>query len=138
MTTRQTAFPACDVQHAIEKLPELVNSDEELRWRGKYTSCDLMLQLGDIPYYLRIVNGEITRHDRGPLLMRCWSFAISGPEESWAKFWLPYPPPHFHDLFALTKRGGLRLAGDIRPLMTNLLYFKGVLSAPRRHTEHVA
>ena len=42
------------------------------------------------------------------------------------------PPPHFHDLFALAKRGEFRIEGDFYPLMSNLLYLKAVLAAPRR------
>lgn len=134
MASGRSGFSVGAMQHAMDRLPALVNGDEALRRRGKHTSCELMLELGEAAYYLRIANGELTNLDRGPLLMRCWSFAISGTEESWEKFWRPIPPPHFHDLFALTKQGGLKLLGDIRPLMTNLLYFKGVLSAPRRMT----
>jgi hypothetical protein len=34
-------------------------------------------------------------------------------------------------MFALAKRGEFRIEGDFRPLLTNLLYFKGVLATPR-------
>ena len=35
-------------------------------------------------------------------------------------------------LFALFKRGLLRIEGDLHPFMANLLYIKDVLAAPRR------
>ena len=34
-------------------------------------------------------------------------------------------------VLALDKFGEFRIEGDFRPLMTNLLYFKGLLEAPR-------
>jgi hypothetical protein len=115
----------------IVKLPEFVNGNPHLLCRGRYLSTDVMLEVGQVPFHLSIVQGRIEGLLRGPLLMRSWSFAIRGRDEAWRKFWAPRPDPRFHDIFALAKFGEFRIEGDFRPLMTNLLYFKSLLEAPR-------
>lgn len=116
----------------VDRIPDLVNGDAALVQRGRYTNADFLFEVGTIPCYVAVKEGRIAALQRGPALMRSWSFAIRGGAEAWRQFWLPEPPPHFHDIFALAKRGEFRIEGDFRPLMTNLLYFKGLLAAPRR------
>ena len=134
----KTISPGTDrsaVQDMIAKLPELVNRDAALLRRGRYLDLDVLIEIGDVPYYVSIENGRIARLDRGPLLMRSWALAFRGPEDAWRQFWQPFPPPHFHDIFALAKAGQFRIEGDVHPLMANLLYFKDLLAAPRRLAE---
>lgn len=121
----------------IERLPELVNHDAVLLRRGRYLHLDILIEVGAVPYYVSIAGGRIARLDRGPLLMRSWTLAFRAPDDAWRQFWQPYPPPHFHDIFALAKAGQFRIEGDVQPLMANLLYFKDVLAAPRRLVEGV-
>ena len=116
----------------IERLPELVNHDEVLLRRGRYLDLDILIEVGAVPYHVSIEAGRIAQLVRGPLLMRSWAIAFRGPEEAWRQFWQPFPPPHFHDIFALAKAGQFRIEGDVHPLMANLLYFKEMLAAPRR------
>lgn len=115
----------------IDGIPDLVNSDAALVRRGRYMSAEFLLEIGSVPCFVSVSEGRIVALQRGPVLMRSWSFAIRGGAEAWRQFWLPEPPPHFHDIFALAKRGEFRIEGDFHPLMTNLLYFKGLLAAPR-------
>lgn len=115
----------------MAKLPELVNGDAVLQLRGRYLYADLMMEIGGTPYYVTVADGRVTRCDRGPLIMRSWAFAVRGAEPVWREFWRPMPRPLFHDIFALAKRGEFRIEGDVRPLMTGVLYFKGLLAAPR-------
>ena len=121
-----------DLAAMVEKLPDLVNGDAALVRRGRTLTVDVLIEIGATPYYLSIERGRVARIERGPLLTRSWSLAIRGSEHAWRQFWLPMPPPHFHDLFALAKRGEFRIEGDFYPLMSNLLYFKALLAAPRR------
>jgi hypothetical protein len=116
----------------IERLLELVNHDAALVRRGRYLDLDILIEIGAVPYYASIAGGRIARLDRGPLLMRSWALAFRAPDDAWRQFWQPLPPPHFHDIFALAKRGQFRIEGEIHPLMANLLYFKDLLAAPRR------
>jgi hypothetical protein len=115
----------------IERLPELVNRNAALLRRGRYLDLDILIEIGAVPYHASIVGGRIARLDRGPLLMRSWALAFRGPDEAWRQFWQPFPPPHFHDIFALAKCGQFRIEGDFHPLMANILYFKDMLAAPR-------
>jgi len=121
-----------DLAAMVENLPDLVNGDAALVRRGRTLTVDVLIEIGATTYYLSIERGRVARIERGPLLTRSWSFAIRGSEHAWRQFWLPMPPPHFHDLFALAKRGEFRIEGDFYPLMSNLLYFKALLAAPRR------
>jgi hypothetical protein len=116
----------------IGRLPELVNRNAVLLRRGRHLDLDILIEIGIVPYYVSIERGRIARLDRGPLLMRSWTLAFRGRDDAWRQFWQPFPPPHFHDIFALAKRGEFRIEGDVHPLMANLLYFKDVLAAPRR------
>jgi hypothetical protein len=124
-----------DLCRRIEALPDLVNGDPFLVHRGRFLSVEVLLDLGALPYHLAIERGRIAALERGPLLMRSWRFAIGGSEAAWRQFWLPVPPPHHHDIFALMKCGEFRIEGELYPLMANLLYFKDVLAAPRRLAE---
>jgi hypothetical protein len=121
----------------IERLPQLVNGDAVLLRRGHYLDLDILIEIGVVPYYVSIVGGRIAQLDRGPLLMRSWALAFRGSDDAWRQFWQPFPPPHFHDIFALAKAGQFRIEGDVHPLMANLLYFKDMLAAPRRLAEDV-
>jgi hypothetical protein len=120
-----------DLAALIDRIPELVNGDAALVRRGRLTSVDLMLEVGAIPYYLSVRDGQVAGCQRGPLVMRSWSFAVRGSGQAWQKFWQLLPPPRFHDIFALAKFDEFRIEGDFRPLMTNLLYFKELIASPR-------
>jgi hypothetical protein len=128
--TVNSAAPA-HVSALAERLPELVNANAALLRRGRHLTVDIMIEIAGATYYLSIDRGRIGAIERAPIVMKSWSFAVRGGEEAWQKFWQPYPPPHFHDIFALAKQGAFRIDGDYQPLMTNLLYFKGLLAAPR-------
>jgi hypothetical protein len=116
----------------IDSIPALVNGDSAMVRRGRYTSAEFLMEVGSMPCFVSVSDGRIAALQRGPVLMRSWSFAIRGDEQAWRQFWRPFPPPQFHDIFALVKRGEFRIEGDFHPLMTNLLYFKELLAAPRR------
>jgi len=126
---------AADLAHGLEALPRLVNTDARLVERGRFVSLELRIDLGAVPYQLVFERGRIAAVERGPFPLRSWRFAVRGGEDAWRQFWLPCPPPHCHDIFALAKRGDFRIEGDLYPLMANLLYFKAVLAAPRRLAE---
>ena len=115
----------------VERLPDLVNGNEALLRRGRYLTADIMIEIGSKPFYISIDRGRISALEHGPVVMKSWAFAVRGSEEAWWKFWEPYPPPHFHDIFALAKQGAFRIEGDYQPLMTHLLYIQGFLAAPR-------
>jgi hypothetical protein len=116
----------------VEQLADLVNGDEALLRRGRYLTIDIMIEIDAQAYFVAIEHGRVVGIHRGPAIMKSWTFAVRGSSEAWDKFWQPLPPPNFHDIFALAKLGAFRIEGDYRPLITNLLYFKALLAAPRR------
>jgi hypothetical protein len=121
-----------DLVARLERLPALVNGDSRLVARGRHVSLGFGLELGPLPYAITIDRGRIAALERGPFLLRSLTFLLRGGETAWRKFWEPVPEPHYHDIFALAKRGELRIEGELQPFMANLLYFKDVLAAPRR------
>ena len=116
----------------LERLGEIVNGDEALVRRGQYFSDTFMLEVGKTQYLIEIRRGRIESVETGPFVMRSWTFAIRATEEVWRKFWEKLPPPGYHDIFALLRKGRIALDGELQPLMANLLYVKEVIAAPRK------
>ena len=124
---------ADDPVHArMLSIPDLVNADAGLVRRGRYCSATFLLEAGETAYLVHVHEGRVTALERGPFLMRPWTFAIRASAEAWGRFWEPVPAPGYHDLFAMKKRGVASVEGDIIPLMVNLRYLKDLISAPRR------
>ncbi len=116
----------------LEKLADLVNADAALVRRGRFLTTTFLVEVGDIAWLVRVVEGRIASVEKGPFLMRAWTFAVRAPAEAWRRFWEPVPPPGYHDIFAMTRIGGARVEGDLQPLMAHLRFVKDVLAAPRR------
>ena len=116
----------------IDRIPDLVNSDANLVRRGRYLSTTFMLGIGDQGYLVKILEGRVVSITPGPFVTPNYSFALRAPRDEWEMFWRKLPPPGHNDIFALFKRGKLRIEGDLHPFMANLLYIKDVLAAPRK------
>ncbi len=115
----------------LERLPELVNADANLVRRGRFVDTTFMLAIDDTNYLIKVVEGRIASVTSGPFITPNYSFALRAGRDTWSKFWQPLPAPGFNDVFALVKKRLLRIEGDLHPFMANLIYFKGVLAAPR-------
>lgn len=116
----------------FETLPALVNGNESLVRRGRYCTTTFLVEAGDTSWLISVHEGRVAKVERGPFLMRAWSFAVRAPTDAWAKFWEPVPAPGYHDIFAMTKGGRARVEGNLQPLMANLRFIKDLLAAPRR------
>ena len=116
----------------LARLPDLVNADAGLVRRGRRLTTTFLLGVGDAEYLVHVAEGRLGAVERGPFLMRSWSFAVRASAEAWARFWQPLPEPGYHDLFAMKKLGVARVEGDLWPLMAHLRYVKDVLAAPGR------
>ena len=121
-----------DVHAGIMALPDLINADPALVRRGRYLTTSFLVEVDDVPYLVRVLEGRLAAVERGPFLLRSWSFAVKASAEAWRRFWEPVPAPGYHDLFAMRKLGVARVEGDLLPFMANLRYVKDVLEAPRR------
>jgi len=116
----------------IERLADLVNGDARLVHRGRYVNTTFLFGIDEAYYLIRVADGRIAAVTPGPVVTPNYSFALRAPRAAWESFWQKLPAPGCNDIFALFKRGLLRIEGDLHPLMANLLYFKDVLAAPRK------
>lgn len=115
----------------LPDLADRVNADAALVRRGRYFSGCFLVGVGDTEWLIAVHEGRIERVERGPFLMREYSFSIRGSAEAWARHWTPEPAPGYHDLLAMARHGHVRIDGDLRPLMANLRWVKEVLALPR-------
>ncbi len=113
-------------------VPKVVNSDPHLVWRGRNLTADCLVQIGTVAFLLRLEEGSIRECRKGLPLLCSWVFAVRGSAQAWAALWQDPPPPGWHDIFALTKRGEMSLEGNLQPFMANLQYFKDILALPRK------
>jgi hypothetical protein len=60
-----------------------------------------------------------------------WDFCVRGTPRAWQELWQAMPQAGWHDVFALTKRGEMRIEGNLLPFMAHLQFFKDFLALPR-------
>ncbi|MBV9827433.1 MAG: hypothetical protein JO001_17485 [Alphaproteobacteria bacterium] len=116
------------IRTRIAALPAAVAGNAMLSRRGRHLNTTCLLEIGDDAFRLRIVEGQIAEARQGPFTTPSAEFVISGPAAIWRRFLAAEPPPGDHDLLAFVKRHELRLAGNLHPLMSHLLYFKALLA----------
>jgi pimeloyl-ACP methyl ester carboxylesterase len=116
----------------LERLADLVNADADLVRRGRFLTTTFLVDVGAASYLVRVLEGRLARVERGPFLMREWSFAVRASEDAWRRFWEPVPAPGYHDIFAMAKGGHARVEGNLVPLMANLRYVNDVLTKARK------
>ena len=109
----------------ISSTPTRASSDA-----GHRLTTTFLLAVDDAEYLVHVAAGRLAAVERGPFLLRSWSFAVRAPADAWARFWRPLPEPGYHDIFAMKKLGVARVEGDLWPLMAHLRYVKDVLAAP--------
>jgi hypothetical protein len=105
-------------------------SDSDLLRRGAQVNTCCLIEIGTEQLVLTIRNGRPTVAERVPLL-GSWEFAIRAGVDAWFALWQPVPKAGWHDLFALTKRGAMRIEGSLQPFMAHLQYFKDLVALPR-------
>jgi len=131
MTPDNTAAPELATEDAMRLIESAAQEGSSLMRKGRLVNAVVMLDIGDQTWRMNIQTGRVTELRPGPFVMPASQFRLGAPTKEWQLFWLPVPPPGSHDLFALLKRGVLKLDGDLHPFMSHLLYFKQLLSAPR-------
>ncbi len=105
-------------------------SDSDLLRRGAQVNSCCLIEIGSEQLVLTIRNGRPTIDERVHLL-GSWEFAIRAGVDAWFALWQPVPKAGWHDLFALTKRGAMRIEGSLQPFMAHLQYFKDLVTLPR-------
>jgi hypothetical protein len=119
----------------IDTIARLVNADAGLVRRGRFVDTTFLIAIDDAYTLIRIQKGRVAKVTPGPFITPDYSFALRASREVWEKFWQPLPPLGFTDIFALVKQKLMQVEGDIHPFMSNLLYFKDVIAAPRREAK---
>lgn len=121
-----------DEARILRLMPEKVNVNRMLQFRGRHLTTTMLMQVGEAQFLIHIRRGAIEKVQRGPFVMASWQFSLRGDTEAWHRFWEPLPLPGFHDVMAMLKSRRLRLEGDLHPFMSHLLYFKSVLASIRK------
>jgi hypothetical protein len=112
----------------LARLAERLDRDAVLLRRGRILSATCQLIVGADSFLLRIVDGRIHELRHGPFVTPSADFAIAGELAIWHRFLSASPPPGDHDLLAFVKRRELQITGDLHPLMSHLLYWKGLFA----------
>jgi hypothetical protein len=116
----------------IDNIARLVNADANLVRRGRFVDTTFMIAIDEAYTLLRVQEGRVTKVTPGPFITPDYSFSLRASRAVWEKFWQPLPPRGFTDIFALVKQKLMKVEGDLHPFMSNVLYFKDVIAAPRR------
>jgi hypothetical protein len=77
------------MRRVLERLADWVDADAALGRRGRYLSTTFLVEVGDIAWLVTVHEGRLARVERGPVLMREWTFAIRASAEAWRRYWEP-------------------------------------------------
>lgn len=115
-------------------LPQGFQADPPLMRRAARASLRFRIDVEDAVFLLQLDQGQLSGPEpvTGPMVDS--DFTLRASRETWLTHWRAIPPPEFHDIFAMTRAGHLRIDGDFRPLMVHLQVVKDVLALPRRRT----
>jgi hypothetical protein len=104
----------------LARYRERVNADQEMSVIGDWFTTTFALTFEDDRYALRIEKGKIADIVNSPGLDVRTMFGFRAPVAVWQKFLSPYPPPLFHDFFAMLMRvPEFELEGDSLVAMQN-------------------
>lgn len=104
---------------------------DECAARGRRVNVRCLVGIGSRTLIVVVTDG-VPAVAPPPAPLASWDFALRGTSRGWAALWSDPPPPGWHDLFALSKRGELAIEGRLEPFMANLQYVKDLMASPRR------
>jgi len=118
----------------LSGLSDRFQADQPLMRRASRASFRCRMEVEDSAFLLRLDEGKLTGPFPidGPMVDS--DFTLRSTRDAWLTHWLPVPPPEYHDIFAMTRAGHLRIDGDFHPLMVHLQVVKDILALPRRRT----
>ena len=111
----------------VAALPDKVNGDAGLVRRGRFLEASCLFVVGEREFRLRVSDGRVIETREGPFVTPSTDFAVIGAEPVWERMLAADPVPGDHDILAFVKRREVRLAGDLHPFMSRLLYWKALL-----------
>ncbi|QIL80599.1 hypothetical protein G7047_12320 [Diaphorobacter sp. HDW4A] len=116
---------------SFESIPTHVNQNAYLIHRGRFMNALIKISVGETVYLMDIQQGRIANLTRKMPLFQTADLVIAASDEAWNALWERFPKAGWHDLFALHKRGVMRIEGESQVLFTHLQYIKDVLNTPR-------
>lgn len=120
------------------RIAPAVNANAHLVHRGRTLTGVLLVEIGDMPHLLHLDAGRIAAMERRLALFQDRLLTIRGSARAWHALWQPLPEPGWHDLFALTQRGEMRIEGCMHSFFAHLQYLKDVLEMPRHPPLHLS
>lgn len=105
-----------------------------LRSRARGIRVTLCVGIGAIERRIDVSQDGIRPLPPAPPLQP-WDFCVRATPRAWQELWQAVPKAGWHDVFALTKRGEMRIEGNLQPFMANLQFFKDLLALPRTGSE---
>lgn len=100
--------------------------------RERNVNATMLVEFGSVSLWIIIEEGCVTCVNDAPLPLSSWDFAVRARPDAWKRFWQVTPQPGSHDIFALTKRGEMRIEGNLYLFMCHLQYVKDLLATGRR------
>ncbi|MEO3474882.1 hypothetical protein AAFN86_23685 [Roseomonas sp. CAU 1739] len=100
------------------------------RW-GRHLTIDALVEAGGRAWVLAVRDGVLASADPAPAIMPRFDLALRFDADGLSRFLTAPPPPGWHDLMALMRRGALRVEGNIQPFMAHLFWFKGIFALLR-------
>jgi hypothetical protein len=98
----------------MEAWQQAAAADSTLGVIGRKCTVRFLLEIGDRSYLVDLDGGRIERMtnlaDVG--IDAWWTFAIRGPEESWARYVQQVPPPLYTDLVFMSFHSNVVIEGD--------------------------
>jgi hypothetical protein len=106
----------------MERYRSIVNGDGPFKNVGKHCNVRFLLGIGDRDYLFVVERGRLTSITQSGAFDfdANWSFALRGPEESWAKFARKIPPPTYTDVVFMTFNSRIKLEGNLLVFWQNI------------------
>ena len=120
-----------EAERRLRAVPARLNADPVHARRAWLLDADILIGIGGTGRILPVRAGRLGEIEPASRLMRPWAFAVRADAATWIQHWQDPPPPGWHDILALSKRGQLTIEGNLVAFMQHLQFVKDVLAAPR-------
>lgn len=99
--------------------------------RPRRCNVEMQVRFGATPVHVSVRQGRVVEAALVTQPLDSWDFSLGADADAWQRFWAAMPAPGWHDIFALSKRGAMRIEGNLQPFMANLQFVKDLLALGR-------